>query len=280
MALIYGSAPDMSWTSTTNTSGGISAGGAVPWIQLVGSLFAAQGARTQAKMNTQNLRFQGDIASLNAKNRQALMTINADLSQQSTLLGAAYAEALAKIQSDQVKYVGEVNAKISEIGAQSELEAGQKQVASMTLQAGQLKSRQRAAMAANGIDLGEGSAAEILASTDIMKEIDKGQIEQNAIRAAWGHRTQGVAQQIDANTQATNIEISGMQQASQIRTQGARDLYSIQTQGSREAWEFRSAANANYAASNSISPDRAFTSSFITGAQGVADSWYRWSTIK
>lgn len=255
-------------------------GGAVPWIQLVGSVFSAMGARTQAKMETQNLRFQGDIASLNANHRLAMMGINSKFSQESTLLGASYAQAMARIQADHVRYVGKVNAQIAEMGAQAELQKGEHQVASLTLQAGQLKSRQRAAMAANGIDLGEGNAAEVQASTDIMKEIDKNQIEQNAIRSAWGYRTQGAAQQIEANTQATNIQIKGMQEASQIRIQGARDLLSIQTQGAREAWEFRTAANANYAASNSISPDRAFAGSFITGAQGVADSWYRWSKVK
>lgn len=277
-------------------------GGAVPWIQLVGSLFSAQGARIQSKMESQNLRFQGDIASLNANQRLAMTAINSRFSQESTLLGASYAQAMARIQSDyatkmsgiqadQVRYVGEVNAQIAEMGAQGELQKGEHQAASLTLQAGQLKSRQRAAMAASGIDLGVGSAAEVQASTDIMKEIDKNQIEQNAIRSAWGYRTQGASQQIDANTQATNIQIRGMQdaaqaiargaqEAGQIRIQGARDLFSLQTQGAREAWEFRSAANANYAASNSISPDRAFTGSLISGAQGVADSWYRWSKVK
>lgn len=249
-------------------------------FQILGVIAAASGARTQARMEMQNLRFQGDLASLNANHRLAMTAVNAKFSQESTLLGASYAQAMARIQSDQVRYVGQVNAQIAEMGAQAELQKGEHQVASLTLQAGQLKGRQRAAMAANGIDLGEGNAAEIQASTEIMKEIDKNQIEQNAIRSAWGYRTQGAAQQIDANTQATNIQIKGMQDASQIRIQGARDLFSIQTQGAREAWELRSAANANYAASNSISPDRAFTGSLISGAQGVADSWYRWSKVK
>jgi hypothetical protein len=43
-------------------------------------------------------------------------------------------------------------------------------------------------MAANGIDLGEGSAAEVLTSTDMIKEHDMQTIQANAVRAAWGHR--------------------------------------------------------------------------------------------
>jgi hypothetical protein len=104
--------------------------------------------------------------------------------QQSTLLTQAF--------------ISETNARIAELGAQSALLQGEKQVASLTMQAGKVKSAQRAAMAANGIDLGVGSAAEVSASTDIMKEIDKNQITVNAVNNAWGYRTQAVNMQNDA----------------------------------------------------------------------------------
>jgi len=51
------------------------------------------------------------------------------------------------------------------------------------MDAGQVKGKQRASQAANGVDLSVGSAAEVRASTDIITEIDKQQIETNAIRA-------------------------------------------------------------------------------------------------
>ena len=66
------------------------------------------------------------------------------------------------------------------------------------MKAGQLKSSQRAAMAANGIDLGTGSAAELQASTDTMKDIDANQLLANAVRNAWGYRMQGVNYQNEA----------------------------------------------------------------------------------
>ena len=91
-----------------------------------------------------------------------------------------------------------INARMAESSAQQELARGQQQVGALTLKAGQLKGSQRAAMAANGIDLGQGSAAEIQASTDIMKEIDANTIEANAVRSAWGYRTQGVNYQNQA----------------------------------------------------------------------------------
>lgn len=107
----------------------------------------------------------------------------------------------AKMTKNQLKFeadMSRINARIAELGARSAMDKGQKEVASLTLQAGQLKSRQRAAMAANGIDLGEGSAAEIQASTELMKELDKQTLESNAVRNAWGYRTQGANYQSEA----------------------------------------------------------------------------------
>ena len=45
-------------------------------------------------------------------------------------------------------------------------------------------------MAANGIALGEGSAADVEASTDVMRETDRATLEINAMRAAFGQRMQ------------------------------------------------------------------------------------------
>lgn len=94
--------------------------------------------------------------------------------------------------------IADINAQIAELGAQQELLKGQRQVGAITLKAGQLKASQRAAMAANGIDLGVGSAAEIQASTDLMKEIDANTLTANAVRDAWGFRTQAVNFQNEA----------------------------------------------------------------------------------
>lgn len=107
----------------------------------------------------------------------------------------------AKSQQSSLNFqaqLADINARMAEQTAQSELSRGQKQVASLTLKAGQLKSKQRANMAANGVDLGVGSAAEVQASTDIMKEIDKNTIEANSVRSAWGYRTQAANFKNDA----------------------------------------------------------------------------------
>lgn len=115
----------------------------------------------------------------------------------------------AKSQASSLQFqsdIAGINARISELGAQQELYKGQQQVGALTLKAGQIKSSQRANMAANGIDLGEGNAAEVQASTDIMKEIDANTLTANAVRSAWGYRTQGVNYQNEALMKHTSAD--------------------------------------------------------------------------
>jgi hypothetical protein len=82
--------------------------------------------------------------------------------------------------------------------AQGVLRSAEKAIVTKTMQAGQVKSTQRARLAANGIAVGVGSAAEVQASTDIIKEIDKNQIKSNAVADAWGYRMKAVGYEGDA----------------------------------------------------------------------------------
>lgn len=104
----------------------------------------------------------------------AIGAISSAMSQRLALKGAAE--------------IAEINAGMAERAAQQEMARGQELVAQATERAGQVKGAQRAAMAANGIDLGEGSAAEVLTTTDLAREHDMQVIQVNAVRAAWGHR--------------------------------------------------------------------------------------------
>lgn len=84
-----------------------------------------------------------------------------------------------------------LQADLSEIAARGELRRGERAEQQLRLQTAWTKGAQRAALAANGVDLSSTSAAEILTSTDVMGEIDAETIQANALRAAWGHRAQG-----------------------------------------------------------------------------------------
>lgn len=115
----------------------------------------------------------------------------------------------AKSQQSAMNYeaaIAELNAAQSEKSAQQELMRGNEAVAQSTLRAGQVKSSQRAAMAANGVDLGQGSAVDILTSTDLAKEQDANTITANAVRSAWGYRTQATNQLNQADMARSNAK--------------------------------------------------------------------------
>ena len=118
------------------------------------------------------------------------------------LSGVAGSFYSAKSQRSSLKFAADmakINARIAETGAQSVLAQGEREAGALALRYGQMKGSQRAAMAANGVDLGSGSAAEIQASTDLLKETDLNTIQANAVRSAWGYRLQ-----------ATNYENSAL----------------------------------------------------------------------
>ena len=83
-----------------------------------------------------------------------------------------------------------INASREEMTAESIEEAGKSQIANYTMQAGQAKAGATASMAARGIVLGVGSAADVSASMDIEKDLNVLAINQNTTRQAWGAREQ------------------------------------------------------------------------------------------
>jgi hypothetical protein len=84
-----------------------------------------------------------------------------------------------------------INASREEMTAESIEESGKSQIASYTMQAGQRKAGATASMAARGISLGVGSAADVSASMDIEKDLNVMAINSNTVRQAWGAREQG-----------------------------------------------------------------------------------------
>lgn len=139
---------------------------------------------------------------LSASNIAALQGAGAATS----MVGSFYGAKSQQSSLDYQAAMAETNARMAEKSAQQEMYRGQREVAGLTLKAGHLKSAQRAGLAAAGIDLGEGNALEILTSTDLMKEIDSNTASANAVRAAWGARTQGTNYQNDATTKRASAD--------------------------------------------------------------------------
>ena len=84
-----------------------------------------------------------------------------------------------------------INASREETTAESIQEAGKSQIASYTMQAGEQKAAATASMAARGIALGVGSAANVSASMEVEKDLNVLAISSNTTRQAWAAREQG-----------------------------------------------------------------------------------------
>lgn len=119
----------------------------------------------------------------------------------------------------------EGNAEIAELQAQNSLWQGSLQIGEITRKAGQAKASARAAMAARGLGLGTGTTANVLASTDVNKQIDMINAKRNAVQQALGYRrqaanlrTQAAAQRIMAS--ASDSAARGAVVGSLISTAG------------------------------------------------------------
>lgn len=108
--------------------------------------------------------------------------------------------------------LSEINARQAEFQAQNILLAGERQAGQYTMQAGQRMGSTRAALAARGGVLSEGSNLEVMASQELAKEIDTLTINANTVRAAEAARTQRVNymnQSLMQGVSAANMLASG-----------------------------------------------------------------------
>lgn len=122
-------------------------------------------------------------------------------------IGALGEAGTAMFGAKSEKYGLNLEAKFADMAAEQEannaryaLEAAQKTEQTYALSAAQLKSTQRAGLAASGVDLGAGSALAEQVSTDYVTETDRNQIRLNAQREAAGYRTKATSDRITALT--------------------------------------------------------------------------------
>ncbi len=111
----------------------------------------------------------------------------------SSAIGSYYSAAADKSRLRFQAKMAELNAAQIEKAAQQTLRAGHREEQAVRMRTAQLKSTQRTAMAANGIALNEGSALQVLTSTDYMGGVDANTVAANAVRAAWGYRVEATS---------------------------------------------------------------------------------------
>lgn len=181
--------------------------------------------------------------------------MQAQASSQNRAMALEFSSAEAGMQAA----IGDINAKMLESNAQATLLSGQREEQKSQLNTAHLKSSQRVAMAANGVDLGVGSAENILTTTDVMGEIDANTIQANAVRGAWGYRAE-----------AQNAK--GQADVARARQYGAAVMAGAERDTGSKAYTFAMKQADN------VRPSTSFGSSLLAGAGKVADSWYSYAS--
>lgn len=113
-----------------------------------------------------------------------------------------------------------INASRAEMTAESIEESGKSQIANYTMRAGQEKSAATASMAARGIALGVGSAADVSASMDVEKDLNVLAINSNTTRQAWAAREQETNDQNESLIDRTSA-VNSLRSANSISPIGS-----------------------------------------------------------
>jgi hypothetical protein len=117
----------------------------------------------------------------------------------SATAGAGLTAVSAYQQSSVAKAVAQNNAAMAEISAQDAQRRGEKEVQEVQRRAAMLKGAQRSNMAAKGLDLSEGTAAQLQDQTDFFAAADVATTRTNARRDAQGYRSQGANYRAEAS---------------------------------------------------------------------------------
>lgn len=104
-------------------------------------------------------------------------------------------------QSKTTKAIAESNAKTAEIRAQEAERLGEQRAIEVQRKGAALKSSQQVAMAAKGLDLGYGTAADLQDQTDFFTQSDVATTRTNTRKDAYGYRAQGANYQAQANAE-------------------------------------------------------------------------------
>lgn len=149
--------------------------------------------------------------------------------------GAAAAGAVSQSSAlrTQGKYESSqaaTNATMAEMQAEDARNRGEVAAQDKAKQAGQLLGSQRAGLAAQGVALDSGSAANIQKDTEAMSELDQLTIRNNAAREAFGFKiqssnyaTQGKMTEIASKNAANNTILTGGMNALSYGAKGYGD---------------------------------------------------------
>jgi len=127
---------------------------------------------------------------------------------------SAYSESESiKAQGSYQRQMAQMNSALANEQASDASKRGEGAVRDLQKETRAKVGAQRAAAAASGVDVGSGSAAQMQQDTELVAAQDALTIRNNAVREAWGYRTQ-----------ATNIKSQGEFASLTARTQASQTL--------------------------------------------------------
>lgn len=119
-----------------------------------------------------------------------LVTIATIASAAIGTVGAVQQGNAAKDSAEYNARVQEKNAKLAEFSARDAIVRGNEEQKKQRRSADELQSRQRVAMAANGLDTTYGSALDAAVDTAMLGELDALTIQSNTYREAYGFKVE------------------------------------------------------------------------------------------
>jgi hypothetical protein len=177
------------------------------------------------------------IATFAAANASAISLVGAGVSALGSYQQAQAAKSAAKYDAA----VAASNAKVAEFKAQDAQDRAQLEAENLGRQQAALRGKQRASIAANGIDLSSGTATSLTDAADFYGLQDQRTVAEGGVREAWGYRTQGAGYQAEAQmhrAKASSISPFGSLATSLLGSAGSlADRWSANN-ATGNAWRF------------------------------------------
>lgn len=120
--------------------------------------------------------------------------------------GSVVSASASMQQAEDARNLAAYNKQVRDYQAQDTLDRGAVEEQKQREKVRQFMGSQRAAMGASGVEVASGSFGDVLTQSAAMGERDSLTIRNNAMRAAWGYRTQGEAEQFEGEARARAYE--------------------------------------------------------------------------
>jgi hypothetical protein len=136
----------------------------------------------------------------------AALTAAQAITLAATVGGTVMSATSAYQQGQAAKQTAKNNAQMAEYAAQDAQRRGEEEALAVQRKGSALKSSQRVSLAARGLDLGYGTAADLQDQTDFFTASDVATTRTNAGREAWNLRARGQGMLAQGRADALNAQ--------------------------------------------------------------------------